>query len=155
MFNITGNRNYCTIPGYIMSNSNEIRWQQRLENFQKALTQLETACQQKTYSDLERAGLVQMFEFSFELGWKTLKDLLFYEGYDEKTPRAVVRLGYEAGYLDEDDAEIWLDAIEKRNLLAHTYEEQTAEEAVGLITKSYAPVLRRAFDVLRKKQAEL
>ena len=137
-----------------MSNSNKIRWQQRLENFQKALTQLEVACQQEDYSDLERAGLVQMFEFSFELGWKTLKDLLYYEGYGEKTPRAVVRLGYEVGYLDEDDTEIWLDAIEKRNLLAHTYEEETAEEAVGLITKSYTPMLRRAFDVLNKKKQD-
>ncbi len=44
-----------------MSNTDEIRWQQRLENFQKALTQLERACQKEEYSDLERAGLVQMF----------------------------------------------------------------------------------------------
>jgi len=47
-----------------VSNTDEIRWQQRLENFQKAMEQIETACDKNEYSDLERAGLVQMFEFS-------------------------------------------------------------------------------------------
>ena len=135
-----------------MSNTDEIRWQQRLENFQKVLTQLEKACQKKAYSDLERAGLVQMFEFSYELGWKTLKDLLFYEGYDERTPRAVIRRAFEAGYLDEVDTEIWLDALEKRNILSHTYEEKVAEEAVGLIRDQYTSMLRRVLNFLRKKQ---
>ena len=68
-----------------MSNTDEVRWQQRLENFGKALAQLDTACDQSEYSDLERAGLVQMFEFSFELSWKVLKDLLFLEGYELNT----------------------------------------------------------------------
>lgn len=135
-----------------MSNTDEIRWQQRLENFQKALAQLETACEKDEYSDLERAGLVQMFEFSYELGWKTLKDLLFYEGYDEKTPRAVIRRAFTANYFDEEDAELWLDALDKRNILSHTYEEEAAEEAVELIRNQYAPMLRRVLNLLRKKQ---
>lgn len=135
-----------------MSNADDIRWQQRLENFQKALVQLEAACEQEDYSDLERAGLVQMFEFSFELGWKTIKDLLFYEGYDEKTPRDVIRRTFAVGYMDETDSELWLDALDKRNLLSHTYDEKTAEEAVELINENYAPMLRRAFDMLKKKQ---
>lgn len=135
-----------------MSNADDIRWQQRLENFQKALVQLEAACEQEDYSDLERAGLVQMFEFSFELGWKTIKDLLFYEGYDEKTPRDVIRRTFAVGYMDETDSELWLDALDKRNLLSHTYDEKTAEEAVELINENYTPMLRRAFDMLKKKQ---
>ena len=139
-----------------MSNSDEIRWQQRLENFQKALAQLEAACDLIEYSDLERAGLVQMFEFSFELGWKTLKDLLYYyKGHEENTPRDVIRQAFEAGYLDEGDTEMWLDALQKRNLLSHTYEEEAAEEAVKLINEKYAPMLRRAFDMLKRKQDEL
>jgi len=135
-----------------MSNTDEIRWQQRLENFQKALAQLEAACDQDEYSDLERAGLVQVFEFSFELGWKTMKDLLFYEGFDEKTPRDVIRRAFAAGYISESESEVWLDALDKRNLLSQTYDEQTAQEAEGLIKDHYAPVLRSTFDTLKKKQ---
>ena len=63
-----------------MSTTDKIRWQQRWENFGKALSQLKVACGKDDYSDLERAGLVQMFEFSFELSWKVLKDLLFFQG---------------------------------------------------------------------------
>ena len=135
-----------------MSNSDEIRWQQRLANFRKALAQLEAACDMEEYSDLERAGLVQTFEFSFELGWKTLKDLLFYEGYDEKTPRDIIRRAFEAGYLSEEDIETALDALDKRNLLSHTYDEETAEEAVALIREQYAPMLIRLRDKLVEKQ---
>ncbi|NOZ86219.1 MAG: nucleotidyltransferase [Deltaproteobacteria bacterium] len=135
-----------------MSNSDEIRWRQRLANFSKAMAQLEAACDLVDYSDLERAGLVQTFEFSFELGWKTLKDLLFYEGYDEKTPRDVIRRAFEAGYLAEEDTETALDALDKRNLLSHTYDEEIAEEAVELIKERYGPMLRRVRDKLLEKQ---
>jgi len=67
-----------------MSNADEIRWRQRLDNFSHALAQLSAACNQPGYTDLERSGLVQTFEFTFELAWKTLQDLLFYEGYGAK-----------------------------------------------------------------------
>lgn len=137
-----------------MSNTGEVRWQQRLENFRKALAQLEAACDLEEYSDLERAGLVQTFEFSFELGWKALKDLLFYSGYDEKTPRDVLRRAYEVGYMGEEDAEIGLDALDKRNLLSHTYNEEAAREAVKLIKEKYAPMLRRVCDKLLEKQGQ-
>lgn len=135
-----------------MSNLDEIRWQQRLENFTKALAQLETACEQDSYSDLERAGLVQMFEFSFELAWKTFQDLLFSEGFDEKTPRSVIRRSFEVEYLTEEDAEAFLDALKQRNLLSHTYEEEIAEAALKLIKQTYFPVLKRAYNALKDKQ---
>jgi len=135
-----------------MSDASEARWHQRLENFSKAMAQLEAACALDEYTDLQRAGLVQMFEYSFELGWKTLKDLLFHEGYDEKTPRDVLRRAFEAGYLAEDDTEIGLDALDKRNLLSHTYNEEIAQEAVQLIKEQYTPMLCRVRDRLVEKQ---
>jgi len=136
-----------------MSNSDEIRWQQRLANFGKAMSQLDAATKVNEYSDLERAGVIKTFEFSFELAWKTLKDLLFYEGYDEKTPRDVLRRAFEAGYLEQDGAETALDVLDKRNLLTHAYDEKTAEEVVALIKNRYAPMLRGLLTRLRDRQA--
>ncbi|MBI5526704.1 MAG: nucleotidyltransferase substrate binding protein [Deltaproteobacteria bacterium] len=136
-----------------MSNADEIRWQQRFINFEKAMAKLEAACAVDEYSDLERAGLVKTFEFSFELAWKTLKDLLFYEGYEEKTPREVLRRAFEAGYLDDAATETVLDALDKRNLLSHTYDEDAAAEAVGLIKNRFAPVLRAILTRLKEKRA--
>ena len=124
-----------------MSNSDETRWQQRLDNFSHALAQLSAACRQPDYTDLERSGLVQTFEFSFELAWKTLQDLLFYEGYAANSPRAVIRQGFAAEYLEEEDCETLLDALDKRNLLSHTYRRELALEAETLIKTCYHPAL--------------
>ena len=135
-----------------MANSDEDRWEQRHENFGRALAQLEAACQKDSYSDLERAGLVQMFEFTFELAWKTLKDLLFYEGFEANTPRDVIRKGFETTYLDETETESLLDGLAKRNLLCHTYVEETARQAEELIKKRYAPACRKLFDRLQSKR---
>ena len=69
-----------------MSNADEIRWQQRHNNLKNALGRLKDACELDDYSELELAGLIQTFEFSFELAWNTLKDLLFYEGFEVNPP---------------------------------------------------------------------
>ena len=122
-----------------MSNSDERRWQQRLDSFAMALAQLTNACERPRYDDLERAGLIKTFEFCFELSWKVLKDLLFYEGHDVKVPRAVIRKSFEVDYIDESDCETLLDALDKRNLLSHTYWSDVALEAETLIRERYYP----------------
>jgi len=136
-----------------MTNRSEVRWQQRLENLGKAMTQLDGACSQDKYSELERAGLVQMFEFSFELTWKTLKDLLNFEGFIVNTPREALRQAFVSGYINESDTEVLLDALEKRNLLTHTYHEKTALEAESLIKNRYAPVLRVLLERLLERRS--
>ncbi len=135
-----------------MSNDATERWQQRAESFSKAFVRLQDACELNSYSELERAGLVQTFEFSFELGWKTLKDLLFADGVDANSPRDVIRKSLSAGYLTSEDCETLLDALMKRNLLAHTYKESTAAEAERLIKKLYAPCLNRISNFLTQRQ---
>ncbi len=126
-----------------MSNSDERRWQQRLDNFGTALAQLANACERERYDDLERAGLIKTFEFCFELSWNVLKDLLFYEGHEVKVPRAVIRKSFEVDYIDESDCETLLDALDKRNLLSHTYWSDVAREAEALIKGRYCPALLR------------
>ncbi len=124
-----------------MSNSDERRWQQRLDNFGTALAQLTSARERERYEHLERAGLIKTFEFCFELTWNVLKDLLFYDGYEVKVPRAAIRKRFEVDYIDEGDCEALLDALDKRNLLSHTYWSEAAQDAETLIKDRYHPVL--------------
>lgn len=135
-----------------MSNTDEQRWLQRFDNFTKALLQLDEACEKDSYTHLERAGLAQTFMFSCELAWKTLKDLLFYEGYDTATPRATIQQSFEAEYLDEDDCETFLDALSKRNLLSHIYSDEVAREAETLIKDRYRPMLHRLLHTLERRR---
>lgn len=137
-----------------MSNSDEIRWRQRLENFGKAISRLVDACNQVHYTELEQAGLIKTFEFSFELSWKVLKDLLYFDGHEVNGPRAVFRKSFESGYIDEHDCEILLDALEKRNPLSHVYREITALEAVSLIKNEYHPALLQLYEKLTEKSRQ-
>ncbi len=134
-----------------MSSTDETRWKQRLDSFGTALAQLDEACAQESYSNLERAGLVKTFEFCFELSWNVLKDLLFYEGYEEKFPRSAIRRSFEVDYIDEQDCETLLEALEKRNVLSHAYRQSVALEAESLIKERYHPVLVRLHAVLSAK----
>ncbi|MDE1350921.1 nucleotidyltransferase substrate binding protein [Vibrio aestuarianus] len=133
---------------------NPQRWKQRLQNLSKAQHRLEKACSQKTYNELELAGLVQTFEFSFELTWKTLKDLLEFEGFDVASPRSVIRTALEAKHLSSDQCEVLLEALMKRNLLSHTYDEKNVLEAQQLIVERFSPVIGEITDYLEVKSLE-
>ncbi|WP_419949138.1 HI0074 family nucleotidyltransferase substrate-binding subunit [Candidatus Palauibacter sp.] len=136
-----------------MSNTDERRWQQRHDTFGAALTQLTDACARDRYTFLELAGLIKTFELSFELAWKVLKDLLFYEGHEVKSPRPVIRKSFEVDYIDESDCETLLDALGKRDFLAHVYLLEEARRAEALIKESYHPVLLRLHETLASVRA--
>ena len=112
-----------------MSKPDEVRWTQRLGALVRAISQLDDACARKSYTTLERAGLVQTFIWCCELGWKTLKDLLSYEGFSASSPRAVIRQVLEAEYPNEEDCETFLDAVSNRNTLSLAYSSELAREA--------------------------
>lgn len=134
-----------------MSSTDETRWKQRLASFGRALAQFNEACAQESYSNLERAGLIKTFESCFELSWKVLKDLLFYEGYEEKVPRSAIRRSFEVEYIDEQDCELLLEALEKRDTMSNTYRESAAHEAEMLIKNRYHPVFVRLHATLSAK----
>jgi nucleotidyltransferase substrate binding protein (TIGR01987 family) len=125
------------------------RWKLRFGNLQKALVQLEEACALESYSNLELAGLVQTYKFTFELCWKTLKDLLTSEGYDINSPRETFRKAFEMSLID--DVERWFNALESRNLLSHIYNESTAKQAETLIKNEFLPMLRKCTSTLYEK----
>lgn len=80
--------------------------------------------------DRDQAGAVQAFEFCYELAWKVLRRILNSRGIDVASPRSAFR---HAG-LEKliDNAEIWYDFQEKRNLTAHTYEEENLRAIVSV-----------------------
>ena len=121
----------------------ELRWRQRLESLGRALGQLEAALaalDADPASEVIGMAVIKAYEFSFELGWKTLKDLLAYEGIDASLPRQVIREAFAAGLLP--DGQVWIDMLEQRNLMAHTYDVKRAQRALLMIQGSFAPALR-------------
>lgn len=121
----------------------DIGWQQRFQNFKRAFALLSEAMEQdiSQFNQLEKEGVIQRFEFTFELAWKVLKDKMEHDGLtiDQISPRAVVRLAYQAKYIA--DAEVWLRMIGDRNLMSHTYDSAKFEAVLQSVAKEYLPML--------------
>ena len=97
-----------------MDNLKEIRWKQRFENFNKSYTLLKKYSSGPIVTELEKAGIIQFFEMTFELGWKVLKDYLESEGYIVKTPRDTIKQAFQVGIIE--NGHVWIDALSNRNL---------------------------------------
>ncbi len=113
-------------------------WIQRLANLRTLEARLQAACKLERYSDLETAGLIQTFEFTFELAWRTLKDLLAFVGVDANSPRDVIREAVAASLLA--DGATWLDALDRRHELASCYDERSLA-SMSAVKERYAPAL--------------
>ena len=114
----------------------DIRWKQRFANYKKALLTVQDAValfRQRGLSKLEKQGLIQGFEFTFELAWNVMKDFLENEGITGIIgSKGAIRQSFNRGLIS--DGQVWMDMIEGRNLSAHSYSEETAEKLVGKIS---------------------
>lgn len=120
----------------------DIRWQQRFQNYKKALSQLTQALEQydETAEALIKEGILQRFEFTHELAWKVMKDFLEYEGYQNISgSRSASRLAFSIDLLD--DGQVWMDMIESRNRTVHAYDETILEQEFSKVRVLYAPAL--------------
>jgi nucleotidyltransferase substrate binding protein (TIGR01987 family) len=127
----------------------DIRWQQRLSNYSKALDQLGRAVEishQRPLSELEQQGLIQAFEFTHELAWSLMKDYFVYQGNTGITgSRDATREAFHGGLITDGDG--WMEMIISRNKTSHTYQQKVADEIAGHIAGRYYPLFR---DFLKK-----
>lgn len=130
----------------------DVRWKQRFQNLEKAFLHLQEACKRENGDWLIAAGLIQTFEFTFELSWKTLKDYMTELGETAKFPRDVIKSAFQGGLII--DGHRWIEMLEKRNELTHTYNEEQAQAAVKLIKESYLSALDQVYQMMKSKVAE-
>jgi len=131
----------------------DIRWKQRFQNFENAIKLLQEvpSLNLKELSLLEKEGIVQRFEFTLELGWKTLKDKMEYDGivFDKISPKMVAKVAYNAKYIQ--DVELWIQMINDRNLLSHTYDFDKTEKIIRSVQQQYTPLLSDLYRSLKEK----
>lgn len=123
-----------------MNRAPDIRWQQRLDNYGRALAQLQAAVNlqaSRPLSELEQQGMVQAFEFTHELAWNVMKDYFFHQGSTRITgSRDATREAFANGLLT--DGEGWMEMLLSRNQSSHTYNRATALALVARISERYA-----------------
>lgn len=137
--------------------SEDVRWKQRFQHFDRAVVLLREPLERgvENLSALEREGMVQRFEFALELGWKTLKDYLEHSGtrISPITPRAVVKAAFAAKVLEE--GQVWIDMLDHRSLLSHTYDVAAFDTAVEAIRDRYHPAMESLhLWLLERRQTE-
>jgi nucleotidyltransferase substrate binding protein (TIGR01987 family) len=131
----------------------DIRWQQRLVNFERALRLLREAMAEgpEALNQLEKEGVIQRFEYCFELAWKTVKDYMEASGvvFDVVMPRQVIKEAFAAKVLN--DGATWIAMLDHRNLLSHTYNPVVFEQAVAAIHQRYLPQLEQLHTFLQQE----
>ncbi|MDI6780680.1 MAG: nucleotidyltransferase substrate binding protein [bacterium] len=119
-------------------NAEDIRWIQRYNHFNKALSQLTKFIDKGELNELEKQGLIQAFEYTYELVWNTIKDYFETQGeIDIHGSRDAFRLAFRRGLIE--DGKTWMDMIKSRTLTTHTYNEDIAEEISTTIANKYYP----------------
>ncbi|MFZ2463473.1 nucleotidyltransferase substrate binding protein [Caldifermentibacillus hisashii] len=129
-----------------MDSQKNVRWRQRFDNFKKSYQLLEKYSSLELTSEIEKAGLIQFFEITFDLALKVLKDYLEAQGYIVKSPRETIKQAYQMEVID--DGHVWIEALSSRNLTTHTYDEQFTEKFVQDIQQVYFPLFKSLYEKL-------
>jgi nucleotidyltransferase substrate binding protein (TIGR01987 family) len=132
-----------------MDNSKNMHWEQRFQNFNIGFMRLRSALDNRNIKDfpnLEQEGIIQRFEFTFELAWKTMKDYLQDNGVilSPVTPRDVIKKAFNAGILP--DGQLWIDMMLHRNALSHNYDFSKFKIVLEAIIAKYL----NAFELLHE-----
>lgn len=130
-----------------------IRWQQRFANYQRALQQLETFFEPPALNNREQQGLIKAFEYTFELAWNSLRDLLRSQGNSTLLgSRDTLREAFRLGLIE--DGETWMLMIQDRNLTSHTYNRSTADAIAANIVDRYLTCFKDLQARLQQRQVD-
>lgn len=130
----------------------KLRWVERFENYEKAKRNLEQTRDYIKKNGLNNVfimALVQAFEITFELAWKTQKDYLEYNGIKVSTPRETIKEAFQSAIIQ--DGQIWIDMMESRNKTSHTYVEDFAIELSNAILDKYIIQFEKLYEFFKGK----
>lgn len=121
-----------------------------LANFLAALNQLEKFTSMPVTNDRDKAGIIQAFEFTFELAWKTVQKAVEKQGLPAGSPKLAFKAAFQVGWIRENEQEHWVKILEDRNLTSHTYKEELANEIFKRIQLQHVLTLRTLYTRIEK-----
>ncbi len=139
-----------------MNPNPDIRWKQHFQNFDRAFVLLRDAMENgpSALNPFEKEGVIQRFEYCFELAWKCVKDHLESGGIvlATVTPRQVLKEAFAAKILP--DGQVWFDMLDHRNLLSHTYDQASFEKVVEAIHTRYLAAFEQLHERLQPESLQ-
>lgn len=127
------------------------RYITRFQNFSNAVERLREGMQ--AYRELPEAiirdGVIQRFEFTCELAWKTTREFLLDQGFAElNSPKSTMRKAFSYGLIDDDEA--WIALLNARNQTSHIYDDATAQEIYAQIENEFVSLFDRLIEQLKR-----
>lgn len=104
----------------------------------------------ETKNELEEDGVIQRFEFTFELFWKTLKIFLQDKGIEARTPRDVFKEAFRLEWLNDEG--VFLGMLEDRNKTPHIYDKEESREIFTRIKDNHVPAIEMVLGILKNME---
>jgi nucleotidyltransferase substrate binding protein (TIGR01987 family) len=119
-------------------------------SLEKALASLKQALEHPPKNDLERDGVIQRFEYTFELCWKFIRRSLLTMGRSEvsNSPRPLFRDAFEEHWIS--DPKPWFGFLEARNEITHTYDSRQADK-VFQMAGQFPPYAESLLGAMKKR----
>ncbi len=134
--------------------SHEPRWVQRFQNFDDAFQTFGRVFARYCATpedEVIQIALIQAFEFTFEIAWKTMKDFLEYEGYSGVgNSKQTVRVAFQAGLISH--VEGWMSTVARHNMTSHVYNAVVLQETIDFIRDEFKPLVQALHSELNAKQ---
>ncbi|MBW2702973.1 MAG: nucleotidyltransferase substrate binding protein [Deltaproteobacteria bacterium] len=112
-----------------------------MANLELALNNLERFLDEPIVSDRDRAGVLQAFEYTFELSWKAAQKIAADQGLSAQSPRQALKAAFQLGLIPLDEEETWLSMLNDRNRTVHTYRAELAQEIFERVRDRYQKAL--------------
>lgn len=113
------------------------------ENFDRSFAKLNEFLNSSPKSELEKTGVIQAFEFTFEAAWKYLQSLAQDAGFECGSPKAAFLCAIQIGLVPAEKETVWAEMLKDRNLTSHTYQAVLLETMFVRIKDEYVPELAR------------
>lgn len=122
-----------------------------IDNFRSALSKLEEFLSTPVTEDRDKAGIIQAFEYSFELCWKCIQKTVVEHNKTVGSPKQAFQAAFELGWIREADQEKWLGMANDRNLTSHTYKQALADQVLARIREQHLSSLKSMLTILQKQ----
>ena len=122
----------------------------KLKNFRQTLCTLKEFSATPIQTNRDKAGVIQAFEFTFEQAWKAIQKIAADQGVPLGSPKSSFVFAMQNQWIIHTEESQWLQMLMDRNLTAHTYEEDIANEVLGRIISQYIPLFSELLLMLEK-----
>ena len=122
----------------------------KYENYVNALTKLKEALTINDPDEVQIDGIIQRFEFTFELAWKTIKEYLGFMGIKDEIvgPKGILKTAFEEGIIYDGD--LWIKMMEARNSMSHRYDYEESRKIYNDIKNTYVSLLEKLSNKLNR-----